>query len=71
MFVKRKGGFFVMEKNYYMGLDMGVGSVGWAVTDSEYELLKINRKYAWGSVLFDASEGAGERRLHRCARRRY
>lgn len=61
-----------MKKNeYYMGLDLGTGSVGWAVTDTEYNLLKINRKYAWGSVLFENSIGAKETRLRRCARRRY
>ena len=25
-----------MEKDYYLGLDMGSGSVGWAVTDDQY-----------------------------------
>lgn len=54
-----------------MGLDLGTGSVGWAVTDTEYNLLKINRKFAWGSVLFDTSKGAEEKRLKRCNRRRY
>ena len=57
-------------KEYFMGFDIGTGTVGWAVTDTEYNLLKINRKYAWGSVLFESSEGSEERRLHRCARRR-
>ena len=27
-----------MEQEYYLGLDMGTGSVGWAVTDSEYHV---------------------------------
>ena len=57
-------------KDYFIGLDLGTGSVGWAVTDVNYKLLKVNRKYTWGSRLFDSSEGAEERRLHRCARRR-
>lgn len=59
------------NKEYFLGLDIGTGSVGWAVTDTQYNLIKINRKLAWGSVLFETSEGAEERRLHRCARRRY
>lgn len=59
------------DKDYFLGFDMGTGSVGWAVTDLEYNLIKINRKYAWGSVLFDTSEGAETRRLNRCARRRH
>lgn len=55
---------------YFLGLDIGTGSVGWAVTDTDYNLIKINRKKAWGSVLFDTSKGAKERRVNRCARRR-
>ncbi len=58
------------EREYFLGLDMGTGSVGWAVTDTEYNLIKINRKRAWGSVLFETSKGAKERRVNRCARRR-
>lgn len=57
-------------KEYFLGFDIGTGSVGWAVTDTDYNLIKINRKYAWGSVLFDTSQGAAERRTHRCERRR-
>lgn len=55
--------------DYYLGLDIGTGSVGYAVTDEQYQLMKCNHKYAWGSVLFDSSEGAEERRMHRTARR--
>jgi len=58
------------EQEYFLGLDMGTGSVGWAVTDTDYNLIKINRKKAWGSVLFETSEGAKKRRVNRCARRR-
>lgn len=25
-----------MEKNYYLGLDLGSNSVGWAATDEDY-----------------------------------
>ena len=28
------------NKNYYLGLDMGTSSVGWAVTDDKYQLLR-------------------------------
>lgn len=59
------------NEEYFLGFDMGTGSVGWAVTDTEYNLLKINRKNAWGSVLFETSEGAESRRINRCARRRH
>ena len=59
------------NKEYFLGLDIGTGSVGWAVTHTQYNLIKINRKYAWGAVLFDTAKGAEERRVNRCARRRY
>lgn len=29
---------------YYLGLDMGTNSVGWAATDPEYRLLKAKGK---------------------------
>lgn len=58
------------DKEYFLGFDMGTGSVGWAVTDTNYNLLKINRKNAWGTVLFETSEGAEKRRVNRCNRRR-
>ena len=28
------------KEKYYLGLDMGTGSVGWAVTDKNYEIIK-------------------------------
>lgn len=59
------------NEEYFLGFDMGTGSVGWAVTDTQYNLLKINRKNAWGSVLFETSQGAESRRINRCARRRH
>lgn len=34
---------------YYLGLDMGTNSVGWAATDPEYRLLKAKGKDLWGS----------------------
>lgn len=33
-----------MEKDYYLGLDMGSGSVGWAVTDDQYHILRAHGK---------------------------
>lgn len=30
--------------DYYVGLDMGDASVGWAVTDLNYNILKFNGK---------------------------
>lgn len=33
---------------YYVGIDMGTSSVGWAVTDTNYNLLKKRGKDLWG-----------------------
>lgn len=38
----------MLEKPYYLGLDMGTNSVGWAVTDQQYNLLKAKGKDLWG-----------------------
>lgn len=55
---------------YYLGLDMGTESVGWAATDLEYKLLKLNQKSMWGSRLFAEAQTAVDRRTQRIARRR-
>ena len=57
-------------KDYYVGLDIGTSSVGWAVTDESYNVLKFNRKKMWGVRLFDEAKTAEERRTFRGARRR-
>lgn len=57
-------------KDYYVGLDIGTASVGWAVTDESYNILKFNGKKMWGVRLFDSAETAEERRIQRGARRR-
>lgn len=62
-----------MKKNireYYLGFDLGTNSVGWAVTDEEYNLLRFNKKDMWGSRLFDEAKTAEERRTFRANRRR-
>lgn len=55
---------------YYLGLDMGTESVGWAVTDMDYQVMKFNGKAMWGSRLFPEAQSAADRRVHRIARRR-
>lgn len=57
-------------KDYFVGLDIGTDSVGWAVTDSEYHVQKKNGKALWGVRLFDQANTAAERRGYRVARRR-
>ena len=59
------------KSEYFLGLDIGTGSVGWAVTDETYNLQKANRKYLWGVRLFDTANTAADRRLNRAARRRH
>lgn len=56
---------------YNIGLDMGTGSVGWAVTDEQGALLHFKKKPTWGSRLFDSAQPASETRVHRGQRRRY
>lgn len=60
----------IKNNEYYIGLDCGVGSVGWAVTDSEYHLLRARGKTLWGSRTFDEAQTAADRRLNRSGRRR-
>lgn len=56
--------------DYYLGLDIGTDSVGWAVTDEGYNLHRLNGKDMWGVRLFDSGKTAAERRGFRTARRR-
>ncbi len=55
---------------YYLGLDIGTDSIGYAAADKQYELLRFHGSDAWGSVLFEAGKLSQERRGFRCARRR-
>jgi len=66
-----KGVFVNMtEKKYYIGLDIGTNSVGYAVTDEQYNLCKFKGKPMWGVTLFDEAQSAADRRKVRSARRR-
>ncbi|MDT2648221.1 type II CRISPR RNA-guided endonuclease Cas9 [Enterococcus dongliensis] len=72
-----------MNKDYTIGLDIGTASVGWAVLDPNYDLIKKNmkikgngskkksKKNFWGVRLFEAGETAEGTRMKRTARRRY
>ncbi|MFZ3102088.1 MAG: type II CRISPR RNA-guided endonuclease Cas9, partial [Desulfitobacteriaceae bacterium] len=55
---------------YYLGLDIGTDSVGWAVTNQAYHLQRLNRKDMWGVRLFESGKTAAERRGYRTSRRR-
>lgn len=58
------------NQNYYLGLDIGTDSVGYAVTDKEYNLIKFKGEPMWGSTVFEGANQSAERRLFRSARRR-
>lgn len=59
-----------LENAVYIGLDIGTGSVGWAVTDDRYNLCRSHGKDMWGTRLFDDAKTAQERRGFRVQRRR-
>ena len=58
------------NQEYFLGLDMGTSSVGWAVTNMKYELLRKKGKDMWGIREFEEANPAAERRSHRVNRRR-
>ena len=58
------------NQEYFLGLDMGTSSVGWAVTNTKYELLRKKGKDMWGIREFEEANPAAERRSHRVNRRR-
>ena len=55
---------------YYLGLDIGTDSIGYAVTDTQYAIKKFGGEPMWGATLFDAANTSAERRLYRTGRRR-
>lgn len=57
--------------SYDIGLDIGTGSVGWAVTDENGDLCHFKGKPTWGSRLFSGAETAAAARAPRGQRRRY
>ncbi len=58
------------NKKYYLGLDIGTDSVGYAVTDENYKPIKFRGEPMMGSHLFDGAVTSEERRSFRTARRR-
>lgn len=72
------------SQKYFLGLDIGTNSVGWCVTDENYNVIKkhayevdINGKrvrktgaYLLGSRLFEEASDAKSRRQNRTNRRR-
>lgn len=59
-----------VQNDYYIGLDIGTNSVGWAVTDLQYNILRKKGKSTWGIRLFEEAKTAVDRRTARTNRRR-
>ena len=60
----------MLNNDYFVGLDIGTDSIGVAVTDTSYNLLKHKGDAMWFVKLFDESSTAAERRTYRSAVRR-
>ncbi len=58
------------NENYSIGVDIGVASVGFAVTNDYGEMLKIKGYNMWGTRLFDEGKPALSTRMFRSNRRR-
>ena len=51
-------------------MDLGTNSVGWAVVDRDYNLLKYKGQHMWGTRIFEEGKSAAATRVLRSARRR-
>ena len=51
-------------------MDIGTDSVGYAVTDTDYKLVKFKGEHMWGVTTFDEAQSAEDRRNYRTSRRR-
>lgn len=60
----------MIKQEYYLGLDCGTDSIGYAVTDEAYALLKSKGEPMIGVMTFDEPCSAQERRANRTGRRR-
>lgn len=41
-----------MNKEYFIGIDIGTNTIGYAATDTHYNLIKKSSKSIWGIRLF-------------------
>lgn len=67
---RKREGFNMEEEKYLLGLDIGTNSVGWCLTDKNYNVIKKQGKSLWGVRLFEEANTAADRRMHRANRRR-
>ncbi len=68
----KNNGNNIITGDYYLGLDIGTDSIGWAVTDTteNYNILKFRGNLMQGIRLFDAASDCKDRRSKRTDRRR-
>ncbi|MDR2634720.1 MAG: hypothetical protein LBC13_01920 [Clostridiales bacterium] len=59
------------KQDWYLGLDIGSNSVGWAAADAEYTILTKGGKLQCGVRLFEDAQDASVRRGFRSSRRRF
>lgn len=59
-----------MQKKYNISLDIGTNSVGWSVTDDDFNIIRYRKENMWGTRLFEGAKTAEERRGYRSTRRR-
>lgn len=57
-------------QKYFLGLDIGTNSVGYAATGKDYDVLKFRGEPVWGVTTFEEASLAEERRINRASRRR-
>ncbi|MGI6617079.1 MAG: type II CRISPR RNA-guided endonuclease Cas9 [Saccharofermentanales bacterium] len=58
------------RRPYYLGLDMGTSSLGFAVTDRHYNVIRKRGRHLWGIRLFEEAKTSATTRQYRTARRR-
>lgn len=58
------------NNNFYIGLDIGTDSIGYTVTDLQYNISKFKGEPMWGVHLFDTASLCDKRRGFRTERRR-
>lgn len=56
---------------HLLGIDAGTENVGFALTDENYNIVKINKKNAIGVLSYESADTADARRAYRITRRRY
>lgn len=59
----------MVGESYFVGLDIGTNSVGAAVTDKFYRILRFKGNAMWTSAVFDSAQQASDRRINRTSRR--